>query len=149
MFLRSELFRRLCDARDLLVDEATETAPTIEEVARAVSLSPAHFSRQFEAVFGETPHQLRIRERLERAKRLLALGRLSVTEVCFEVGFSSLGSFSSLFTRRIGQPPSVYQRRVRALVQVPGTLPSPAFPGCLSLMAMAMAQFSRSPVRAP
>jgi AraC-like DNA-binding protein len=96
-----EVFRRLCRARDLL--GATDApALAVRDVARAVRISPYHFIRQFDAVFGATPHQLRIQARLERARQLLALGRHSVTEVCFEVGFHSLGSFSALFTRRIG-----------------------------------------------
>jgi AraC-like DNA-binding protein len=62
------------------------------------------------------------------------MGHHSVTDVCMEVGFSSLGSFSALFSRRVGEAPSAYRRRVRAMVQVPGTLPADLTPGCLSLM---------------
>ena len=98
-------------------------------------MSPFHFIRRFEALFGVTPHQFRIQSRLDEAKLLLAKGQHSVTEVCMEVGFSSLGSFSDLFTRRTGTAPSVYQRRARVVVQVPGILPAELFPGCLSLMA--------------
>jgi AraC-like DNA-binding protein len=134
MLLRPATFRRLCRARELL-GEPQEHAPSIEDVARQVEISPFHFIRQFEAVFGVTPHQFRVRARLERAKRLLALGHHSVTEVCMEVGFSSLGSFSALFRRRVGASPSAYQRRLRPLVQVPGTLPAALIPGCLGLMA--------------
>ena len=61
------------------------------------------------------------------------MGHHSVTDVCMEVGFSSLGSFSALFKQRIGEAPSAYRRRVRAMVQVPGT-PADLTPGCLSLM---------------
>lgn len=133
MVLDDDAFRRLCRARDMLCAD-DERAPSIREVARASGISPFHFIRQFDAVFGATPHQLRIRSRLDRAKLLLALGEHSVTEVCFEVGFESLGSFSGLFTRRVGETPSAYRRRVRVQVAVPGTLPQEAFPGCLSLM---------------
>ena len=63
------------------------------------------------------------------------MGEHSVTDVCMEVGFSSLGSFSTLFTRRLGEAPSAYQRRVRTSVQVPGGLPAVLAPGCLSLMS--------------
>jgi AraC-like DNA-binding protein len=100
--------------------------PTIEALAREVGISPYHFIRQFEAVFGVTPHQYRIQVRLDRAKHLLAAGRRSVTAVCMEVGFSSLGSFSTLFSRRFGETPSAYRRRVQAAELVPG---------CLTLMA--------------
>jgi AraC-like DNA-binding protein len=66
------------------------------------------------AVFGETPHQFRTRERLTAAQRLLALGH-SVTDVCLDVGFNSLGSFSALFARKIGISPTAYQRSLRIL----------------------------------
>jgi AraC-like DNA-binding protein len=124
MLLRHEGFRRLCRARDVL-RQLDDPVPTIQELAREVGISPFHFIRQFEAVFGITPHQYRIQARLERARHLLAAGPQSVTGVCMEVGFSSLGSFSTLFTRRFGESPSAYRRRVRA---------ADLTPGCLSLM---------------
>ncbi|WP_437289806.1 helix-turn-helix transcriptional regulator [Sorangium sp. So ce406] len=133
MLLGHVALRNLCRARDLLSD-VRESRLSIEEVAREVAISPYHFIRQFEAVFGVTPHQYRIRRRLDLAKQLLAAGHHSVTDVCMEVGFSSLGSFSAQFAQRIGMPPSAYQRRVRALVQVPGRLPWELVPGCLTLM---------------
>lgn len=69
-------------------------------------MSPFRFIRRFHAVFGSTPHQFRIDTRLNRAKVLLAGRDLSVTDVCLEVGFTSLGTFSDLFARRVGAPPS-------------------------------------------
>jgi AraC-like DNA-binding protein len=104
------------------------------EVAKEAALSPYHFIRLFKAVFGETPHQVRIAARLDRAKHLLSVGEQSVTEICIEVGFSSLGTFSHVFARRVGWPPSAYRRRIRSMVQVPGTIPGQLIPGCLSLM---------------
>ena len=124
MLLRHEGFRRLCLARERL-QQLDEPAPTIEELAGEVRISPSHFIRQFEAMFGVTPHQYRIQARLDRAKRLLATGDRSVTDVCMEIGFSSLGSFSTLFARRFGESPSEFRRRVR---------PHDLTPGCLSLM---------------
>jgi AraC-like DNA-binding protein len=133
VLLRHEGFRRLCLARDLLRVQR-EPSPSIAELAREVQISPFYFIRQFEALFGLTPHQFRIQTRLEAAKRLLATGDYSVTDVCMEVGFSSLGSFSTLFTRRVGEPPSMYRRRVRAMVQVPERRSADLTPGCLTLM---------------
>jgi Helix-turn-helix domain len=98
-------------------------------------LRSARGSPRFEAVFGLTPHQSRIHARLDAARQLLATGRYSVTEVCMDVGFSSLGGFSALFTRRVGETPSAYRRRTRATVQVAGSVAGPPTPGCLSLMA--------------
>jgi len=124
---------RLCRARDMLRESRDRPLP-IGEVAKEAALSPYHFIRVFKAVFGETPHQLRIAARLDRAKHLLIVGEQSVTEVCIEVGFSSLGTFSTLFTHRVGSSPSVYRQRVRSMVQVPGTIPQRLVPGCFSLM---------------
>jgi AraC-like DNA-binding protein len=137
LLLRHEAFRRLCEARDRLV-EVHDATVSIEQVAREAGISPFHFIRQFEALFGATPHQFRIQARLDRARVLLAAGRHSVTDVCMEVGFSSLGSFSYLFSRRLGESPSAYQRRVRVTAAVPhsrrGELPAMLVPGCLTLM---------------
>jgi AraC-like DNA-binding protein len=138
MLLSHYAFRRLCEARDLLAD--LDAQPSIKQVASDVGISPFHFIRQFEALFGETPHQFRMRTRLDHAKLLLARGNHSVTDVCMEVGFSSLGSFSDLFARRVGAPPSLFQRQARIIVPVPG-LPEPLFPGCYSLMAAAFRNF--------
>jgi AraC-like DNA-binding protein len=143
MLLRHEGFRRLCHARDLL-RESCEPAPTIEQLARELHISPFHFIRQFEAVFGVTPHQFRIASRLELAKALLAGGEHSVTDVCMEVGFSSLGSFSTLFAQRVGETPSAYRRRIRTIVSVPGRPANPLTPGCLSLMGALPASAFRS-----
>lgn len=125
---------RLCRARDQL-RETLVSALSIEEVAREASMSPYHFIRRFDELFGETPHQYRTRARLERAKHLLALSDYSVTNVCMEVGFTSLGSFSRLFTQRVGAPPSAYRKHIRSQVQIPAALPQVLFPGCLNLMA--------------
>jgi AraC-like DNA-binding protein len=143
MLVSGVAFRNLCRARDLLVQVHDEPL-SIEQVAKAAAISPFHFIRQFEALFGVTPHQFRMRARLDRAKQLLAAGHHSVTEVCMEVGFSSLGSFSDLFRRRVGASPSQYQRRLRPLVQVPGVLPRELIPGCLTLMGRLPAAAFRS-----
>jgi len=125
MLIDAPTLRRLRRARDLLREDS---AITVREVARVAGISPFHFIRQFEAVFGATPHQFRTQARLERARELLLAGQ-SVTDVCFEIGFSSLGSFSGLFTRWVGTVPSAYRRRI---VQV--ALPRPVIPGCLGMM---------------
>jgi AraC-like DNA-binding protein len=133
MALERDTFRRLCVARELLRDVRDEPL-SVDEVARRLTLSRFHFIRQFESLFGATPVEYRTLSRIERAKHMLALGELSVTEVCCAVGFTSLGTFSALFKRRVGATPSEFQRRTRTLVQVPGTLPHELVPGCLTLM---------------
>jgi AraC-like DNA-binding protein len=133
MWLTGENLKRLSLARDLL-SEVHESELSIERIAREIGISPFHLIRRFETAFGVTPHQFRIQARLERAKQLLASGSWSVTDACMEVGFSSVGSFSTLFTRRVGEAPSAYQRRMRRLVQVPGLPPPALAPGCLTLI---------------
>jgi len=140
--LTTDSFLRLCRARDMLA-ELHDGPLTIEQVAREAAMSHFHFIRRFHALFGDTPHQFRIRVRLDRAKRLLALGNDSVTDVCLDIGFSSLGSFSDLFTRRVGLSPSAYRRRARSLIVVPGVIPKQLFPGCLTLMSEAFATFEK------
>ena len=144
----NEALVRLCRARDVLCEVHDRTL-TIDEVAREAAMSPFHFIRRFSAVFGDTPHQVRIKARLDRARHLLVSGERSITEICLEVGFSSHGSFSALFARRMGVSPSEYRRRARSMIAVPGTATTHLFPACLSLMGPAFAilekqQISRS-----
>ena len=83
----------------------------IEALARGAHMSAGHLSRQFRLAFGESPYSYLMTRRIERAMALLRRGDLSVTEVCFEVGCSSLGTFSTRFTELVRVPPSVYQRQ--------------------------------------
>jgi AraC-like DNA-binding protein len=83
----------------------------VEALARDAHMSPGHFSREFRRAYGESPYSYLMTRRVERAMALLRGGDLSVTEVCFEVGCSSLGTFSTRFTELVGVPPSVYRRR--------------------------------------
>jgi AraC-like DNA-binding protein len=82
----------------------------VEALARDAHMSAGHFSRQFRLAYGESPYSYLMTRRIERAMALLRRGDLSVTEVCFEVGCSSLGTFSSRFTELVGMPPSAYRR---------------------------------------
>jgi transcriptional regulator GlxA family with amidase domain len=126
-----------------MLREVHDAPMSIREVAREAAMSPFHFIRRFQAMFGETPHQFRIGARLDRAKHLLALSDYSVTDICMEVGFSSLGSFSELFRRRLGTAPSGYRRQVRSVMCLPGVLPRELTPGCLTLMGAAFAIFEK------
>jgi AraC-like DNA-binding protein len=106
-----DVFRRLVDVRDWM--RASAAAPIrLDAVAKRAGLSRFHLVRRWQEAFGRTPHQDLTRFRLERAKALLSADAGSVTDVCFEVGFSSLGSFSTLFAERIGCPPGAWRRRV-------------------------------------
>ena len=97
-------------SRDLM-DREYARPLDVPAMARAALMSPAHFSRQFRAAYGETPYGYLMTRRIERAKALLRRGDRSVTEVCLEVGCTSLGSFSARFTEIVGESPSAYRSR--------------------------------------
>ena len=83
----------------------------VEALARGVHMSAGHLSREFKAAYGESPYSYLMTRRIERAMALLRRGDMSVTEVCFEVGCQSLGTFSTRFTELVGVPPSTYRRQ--------------------------------------
>ncbi len=89
----------------------------VEALARGVHLSAGHLSRQFRRAYGESPYSYLMTRRIERAMALLRRGELSVTEVCFAVGCSSLGTFSTRFAELVGVPPSTYRRESAGATQ--------------------------------
>jgi AraC-like DNA-binding protein len=101
--------RRVRDA----IDRDYAQPLDVEALARSVHMSAGHLSRQFRRAYGESPYAWLMTRRIERAMALLRLGGLSVTEVCFEVGYSSLGTFTTRFTELVGVPPLAYQRQSR------------------------------------
>jgi transcriptional regulator GlxA family with amidase domain len=101
---------RLRQARDRM-DREYASPLDVEALARTALMSPGHFSRSFRSAYGETPYGYLMTRRIERAMTLLRRGDLSVTEVCFEVGCSSLGTFSARFTELVGESPSAYRAR--------------------------------------
>jgi AraC-like DNA-binding protein len=100
------LLRRVRDR----IDREYALPLDVEALARDAHMSPGHFSRRFRAAYGESPYSYLMTRRIERAMALLRRGELSVTEVCFAVGCSSLGTFSTRFTELVGVPPSTYRR---------------------------------------
>jgi AraC-like DNA-binding protein len=116
--------RRLLRARDTM-DRAFADALDIEALANSVHLSRAHFIRSFRETFGETPHRYLQRRRIERAMAFLRETDRSITEICFDVGFGSLGTFSRTFREIVGESPSAYRARAE---------PQPGVPGCVSMM---------------
>jgi transcriptional regulator GlxA family with amidase domain len=102
--------RLLRRAKDVIDRDYAEPLD-VPALARVALMSEGHFSRSFRAAFGETPYSFLMTRRIERAKALLRRGDMSVTEVCFAVGCSSMGSFSTRFTELVGQSPSTYRSR--------------------------------------
>ncbi|MGX9346433.1 helix-turn-helix transcriptional regulator [Microbacterium sp. KNMS] len=101
------LLRRVRDRMDREFAQPLD----VEALARGVGMSAGHLSRQFKLAYGESPYSYLMTRRIERAMSLLRRGDLTVTEICFEVGFGSLGTFSTRFTELVGMPPSEYRRR--------------------------------------
>src|SRR3979411_1797071 len=102
--------RRMLRARDAM-DRSFARPLDVTTLARVAFVSPSHFSRQFRATFGETPHRYLQRRRVERAMELLRETQRPVTEICLDVGFNSLGTFSRTFRGLVGEPPSPYPAR--------------------------------------
>lgn len=109
-------------ARDL-IDREYARPLDVPAMARRALMSPAHFSRQFRAAYGETPYSYLMTRRIERAMALLRTG-MTVTDACMAVGCTSLGSFSSRFTEVVGEPPSAYRSREHDAVK--------AMPACVA-----------------
>jgi AraC-like DNA-binding protein len=107
---REDQNRRMLRARDAM-DRTYDQPLDIAALARIAHVSEAHFIRTFAATFNETPHRYLQRRRVERAMFLLRSTDLPVTEICFQVGFSSLGTFSRTFTAIVGESPSRHRRR--------------------------------------
>jgi AraC-like DNA-binding protein len=99
------LLRRVRDR----IDREYAEPLNVEALARGVNMSAGHLSRQFKLAYGESPYSYLMTRRIERAKALLQRGDLNVTEVCFAVGCSSLGTFSTRFTELVGMSPSIYR----------------------------------------
>jgi AraC-like DNA-binding protein len=113
-------------ARDLIDRDYAEPLD-LDAMARAAGYSKYHFARSFAAAYGETPAAYLTLRRVERAKNLLRSANLTVTEICFLVGFESLGSFSTLFRRLVGVTPSAYREQTASTA-------APPIPGCVVMM---------------
>ncbi|OLB76373.1 MAG: AraC family transcriptional regulator [Actinobacteria bacterium 13_2_20CM_2_71_6] len=122
-----DLLAHLRAARDL-IDRAYAEPLDLARLARQAGCSRYHFLRAFAATYGQTPRRYLTHRRIERAKELLRTANLTVTEICVLVGFSSLGSFSSRFSKLVGMSPTAYRARA---VEAGGP---PPVPGCFVLM---------------
>jgi transcriptional regulator GlxA family with amidase domain len=114
-----KLLRRVRDRMDREYAQPLD----VEALARGVNMSAGHLSRQFKIAYGESPYSYLMTRRIERAMALLRRGDMSVTEVCFAVGCSSLGTFSTRFTELVGMPPSTYQEKTAGV--------TPGIPSCV------------------
>jgi len=121
--VEADVLQRLSRAREF-IDHCYDHPLDLDQISSKACFSRYHFLRLFRQAFNKTPHQYLIERRIEKAKELLSSENIRVTDVCFEVGFQSLGSFSSLFHKCVGDPPITYREKVResqaAKRRVPG-----------------------------
>jgi AraC-like DNA-binding protein len=123
-----DVLQRLGRAREF-IDDYYDYPLSLKQMSEKACFSRYHFLRLFRQAFNKTPHQYLIDRRIEKAKELLTSNELRVTDVCFEVGFQSLGSFSSLFQKRVGHPPVTYRERAREKERAKQKIP-----GCFLVM---------------
>ncbi|PWT87827.1 MAG: AraC family transcriptional regulator [Blastocatellia bacterium] len=123
-----EVLQRLSRARDF-IDHCYDHPLSLDQISEKACFSRYHFLRLFRQAFNKTPHQYLIERRIEKAKELLKGNELRVTDVCFEVGFQSLGSFSSLFHKCVGHAPVAYREKARRTEQAKRQVP-----GCFLVM---------------
>jgi AraC-like DNA-binding protein len=131
------LLRRVRDR----IDREYAQPLDVEALARGVHMSAGHLSRQFRLAYGESPYSYLMTRRIERAMALLRRGDLGVTEVCFMVGCSSLGTFSTRFTELVGVPPSVYRRQSAG--------PMAGMPPCVAKQVTRPVRNREAPARQP
>src|ERR1700756_1166203 len=129
--------RRLLRARDLM-DRTFARPLRIRRLARIAEMSEAHFIRTFRATFGETPHRYLQRRRVERAMFLLRTSDRDVTDVCFDVGFTSLGTFSRTFSEIVGRSPSEFRSEAH---------PPPPVPSCFAMAWSRPSSFGEARLR--
>jgi transcriptional regulator GlxA family with amidase domain len=118
-----ELLRRLLRAKDRM-DAASHEAWPVQRLARVSGVSEAHFARSFKEAFGLPPHRYLLTRRIERAKALLRETELPITEIAYETGWESLGTFGRTFRDITGESPRTVRERERALAQEPGRVPA-------------------------
>ena len=113
-----DTFVRLSRSRDFLATRYDQRL-RLDDAARQAYLSKYHYQRLFQRAFGETPHEFLTRRRIDQARALLASTEMSISEICLEVGYSSLGSFSTRFHQLVGCPPSEFRARLRGIYAIP------------------------------
>jgi len=124
-----DTYRRLCRARSF-IDRNFCQPINLNQISGQACFSRYHFIKLFRQTFNKTPHQYITQKRIEKAKALLTSSSLTVTDVCFEIGFESLGSFSSLFRKYVGDSPVIYRNRNLHSFEMPENIQHVPIPAC-------------------
>jgi AraC-like DNA-binding protein len=124
-----DIYKRIIRAKEFIDDCCCE-AIDIDRIAKEAYFSPYHFIRVFKQIYKKTPHQYLTTRRIDKAKELLSHPEANVTDVCFEIGFESLGSFSTLFNRYVGQSPAKYRLDRARKIYLSVNFPEKLIPSC-------------------
>src|SRR5258706_7350616 len=130
--MNEDTYKRLYRAKEFIDDSFNEPID-LGAIAQKASYSEFHFLRLFSKVYKTTPHKYLMGKRVEKAKELLRSDSISVTEICFEVGFESPGSFSTLFNKLVGHSPTAYRQDVIRKFLISIQCPEKLIPGCFLL----------------
>jgi AraC-like DNA-binding protein len=128
-----DVYKRLYRAKEF-IDDSFGKPIDLNQIAQQAYFSPYHFLRLFKRIYNKTPHQYIIEKRVEKAKELLSNDNLRIIDVCFEVGFQSVGSFSTLFNKCVGYPPTVYKMEYLRKLQIAVRFPEKLIPACFLYM---------------
>ncbi len=131
--MHTDLYKRIIKAKEF-IDDCYNEPIDVDRIAKEAYFSPFHFIRIFRKIYNKTPHRYLTERRIHKAKELLSKPDTSVTEVCFDVGFQSPGSFSSLFKGYVGYPPAVYRLNMQKKLHLSANFPEKLVPSCFLFM---------------
>lgn len=131
--LDSEIYKRLYKAKEF-IDDSYCNPIDLEQISKEASISQFHFLRLFRRVYNKTPHKYLTEKRIDKAKQLLSKNELSVTDICFEIGFQSLGSFSTMFNKHVGYSPSEFRMISERKIFIAASFPEKLIPACFLIM---------------
>ena len=135
--MHADLYKKIIRAKNF-IEHCYSEQINISSIAREACVSDYHFIRTFKKIYKKTPHRYLTEKRIDKARELLGVTDRSVTDICFDVGFQSNGSFSSLFTRYVGYPPAVYRMQRQKKSHLSEKFPEKVIPNCFLIMNKAL-----------
>ncbi len=131
--MHTDLYKNIIRAKHFIENNCCSQID-ISAIAQKACVSDYHFIRTFKKIYKKTPHKYLTEKRLEKARELLSASEQTVTDICYEVGFSSPGSFSTLFTKYVGYPPAVYRTKRLKKTLLSEKFPKKVIPNCYLIM---------------
>jgi len=131
--LDTEIYKKLYRAKEF-IDDSCCNSIDLEQISKEAAISPFHFLRLFHRVYNKTPHKYLTEKRIDKAKQLLSKNDMSVTDICFELGFQSPGSFSTLFNKHVGYSPSEFRMISERKLFISVSFPEKLIPACFLIM---------------